>query len=72
MIDPFRAELTVRYSVQENLDWAKCERLAREANPPTEKPRRQPILISFVSSIVSFVSSFVSLFARLARGYLRA
>jgi len=43
MTDPFRGELTVTYSVRENLEWASRERMVRKLRPSTaEEGYRRP------------------------------
>ncbi len=59
MIDPYRAELTARYSVQENLEWAARERLAREIRPAKARSQR--------SAAVEL--HFGALLGRLVRAY---
>ncbi len=55
MLDPYRGEMTSRYVLQENIEWAARERLLRQARPAVEAKRLH------VSDVAACLSALIHL-----------
>ncbi len=58
MIDLYRTEMTARYSVQENVEWAARERLARQARSASRKSSTSVSVVAHYGLLSRLVLSF--------------
>ncbi len=66
MLDPYRGEMTARYVLQENLEWAARERLLRQARPAEAKRLHVSDVASHLSALIHLPQRVPSLALRRA------